>query len=296
MLRKWAETLSLGILMTDQKVNRSENVVQIAGNAEINNQYGLTVNEVRELTGMFMRENFPVLRAEAINAAQVNVNHFLLQFEQKIAQSIGNIDPTRFKDPDIQSSLNDAVIETAKKGSRSNPEILVELVTERLNLRTNDYVSLVVSEAIRVVPRLTPEQIAFLTLVLFLKKTKHDTAKSFNDFLPLASIVLEVSRCSFGLSDSKKSHLEFTGCVKVNGLLSVSIYEIWKANYGFIKEIPDEELKNTIELDYPILHELAKAFSENKLEEMTISSVGQVIAIANLSKRMPGLDFANWVN
>lgn len=282
--------------MTDQNVNRSENVVQIAGNAEINNQYGLTVQEVRELTGMFMRENFPALRAEAIAAAQINVNHFLVQFEEKIAHSMGNIDPTRFKDPDIQSSLNDAVIETAKKGSRSNPEILVELVTERLNLRTSDYVSLVVSEAIKVVPRLTPEQIGFLTLILFLKKTKHTFAKSLNDLLPLASIVLEVSRCSFGLSDSKKSHLEFTGCVKVNGFVSVSIYEIWKVNYGFLKEIPDEELKNIIELDYPILHQLAKSFNENKLEEFTISSVGQVIAIANLSKRMPGLDFANWVN
>ena len=51
-----------------------------------------------------MRENFPVLRAEAIADAQANVETFLRQFEEKIAQNIGRIDPNRFKEPDIQSS------------------------------------------------------------------------------------------------------------------------------------------------------------------------------------------------
>lgn len=282
--------------MTEQNVNRSENVVQVAGNVEINNRYGLAVHEVKELTKIFMRENFPVLRAEAIAAAQANVQQFLHEFEGKLAQNIGRIDPNRLKDPDIQSSINDAVLETAKKGHRSNSDILADLVIERLNIRTNDYVSLVVSEAIKVVPRLTPEQIGFMTLVLFMNSTKVTTAASLADILPLASAVLETSQNSFGLSESQKSHLEFAGCASILQLLSNSAYSIWKANYDFLKDIPDEELKKTIERDFPVLHQLAKAFDDNKLGQISLTSVGKVIGLANLSKRVPGLEYANWLN
>ncbi len=282
--------------MTEQNVNRSENVVQVAGNVEINNRYGLAVHEVKELAQIFMRENFPVLRAEAIAAAQINVEQFLREFEGKLAQNIGRINTDRFKDPDIQSSINDAVLETAKKGRRSNPDLLADLVIERLNTGTNDYVSLVVSEAIKVVPKLTPEQIGFLTLVLFLSSTKISSAASLTDILPLASIVLETSQHSFGLSDSQKSHLEFAGCASILQIVSNSAYSIWKANYDFLKDIPDEELKNTIERDFPVLHQLAKSFDDNKLGQVTLTSVGKVIGLANLSKRVPGLDYANWLN
>lgn len=282
--------------MTEQSINRSENVLQVAGNVEINNRYGLSVHEVRELTQIFMRENFPVLRAEAIAAAQANVETFLRQFEEKIAQNIEGIDPNKFKDPDIQSSLNDAVLEAAKKGHRSNPDLLVELVTERLNIGTNDYVSLVVSEAIKIVSRLTPEQIGFLTLALFLTSTKVTSASSLNDLIPLATTVLQASQHSFGLSESKKSHLEFAGCAKVLQLVSNSAYAIWKANYDFLKDVPDEELKNMIEKDFPVLHQLAKAFDENQLGQITLTSVGKAIGLANLSKYVPGLQYSNWLN
>lgn len=67
--------------MTEQNVNRSENVVQVAGNVEVKNIYGLAVHEVKELANIFMRENFPVLREEAIAAAQANVQRFLGEFE-----------------------------------------------------------------------------------------------------------------------------------------------------------------------------------------------------------------------
>lgn len=282
--------------MTEQNVNRSENVLQVAGDIEINNRYGLSVHEVRELTQIFMRENLPVLRAEAVAAAQANIEIFLRQFEEKISQNIQRINPNRFKDPDIQSSLNDAVLEAAKKGRRSNPDLLVELVTERLNSETNDYVSLVVSEAIKIVSRLTPEQIGFLTFALFLTSTKVTSATSLKDIVPLATVVLQASQHSFGLSESKKSHLEFTGCAKILQLVSNSAYAIWKSNYDFLKDVPDEELKKTIEQDFPVLHQLAKEFDNNQLGQITLTSVGKAIGIANLSKHVKGLEYSNWLS
>lgn len=282
--------------MTEQNVNRSENVVQVAGNVEINNRYGLAVHEVKELAKIFMRENFPVLREEAIAAAQANVQQFLGEFEHKLVQSIGRIDLNKFRDPDVQSSLNDAVLETAKKGTRSNSDLLAALVIERLNSASSDYVSLVVSEAIKVVPRLTPEQIGFLTLALFMTSTKMASAKSLNDLQPLASAVLLASQNSFGISESQKSHLSYAGCATMLQFMSNSAYSIWKENYDFLKDISDEELKKTIEQDFPVLHTLAKAFDVNKLGQITLTSVGKVIGLANLGKHFPGLEYKNWLS
>lgn len=282
--------------MTEQNVNRSENVVQVAGNVEINNRYGLAVHEVKELAQIFMRENFPVLREEAIAAAQANVQRFLVEFEHKLAQSIGCIDPNKFRDPDVQSSLNDAILETAKKGTRSNSDLLAELVIERLNSASSDYVSLVVSEAIKVVPRLTPEQIGFLTLALFMTSTKITSVKSLNDLQPFASVVLLASQNSFGISESQKSHLSYAGCATMLQFMSNSAHSIWKANYDFLKDIPDEELKTTIEKDFPELHTLAKAFDDTKLGQITLTSVGKVIGLANLAKFVPGLEYKNWLS
>lgn len=282
--------------MTEQNVNRSENVVQVAGNVEINNRYGLAVSEVKELAQIFMRENFPVLREEAIAVAQANVQQFLGDFEHKLVQSIGRIDLNKFRDPDVQSSLNDAVLATAKKGTRCNSDLLAELVIERLNSASSDYVSLVVSEAIQVVPRLTPEQIGFLTLAFFMTSTKMTSAKSLNDFQPLASVVLLASHNSFGISESQKSHLSYAGCSTMLQFMSNSAYSIWKANYDFLKDIPDEELKKTIEKDFPVLHTLAKAFDDTQLGQITLTSVGKVIGLANLAKHFPGLEYKNWLS
>lgn len=282
--------------MTEQSVNRSENVLQVAGNVEVNNRYGLSVSEVRELTQIFMRENFPVLRAEAVAAAQINVDAFLRQFEEKLAQHIGKIDPNKFKDPDVQSSLNDAVMEAGKKGARSNSELLAELVTERVSTGNSDYVSLVISEAIKVVSKLTPEQIGFLTLALFLTSTKVADAKSLDALIPLATIVLQASQNSFGLSESKKSHLEFAGCAKVIQFMSNSAYVIWKSNYEFLKDVPDDELKRMIEQKYPVLDQLAQAFDQNQMGQITLTSVGKAIALADLAKRFPGIAYGNWLN
>lgn len=282
--------------MTNQKVNKSDNVIQVAGNVEVKNQYGLAVHEVRELAQLFMRENLPVLRAEALKVAEENVQNFLGTFEEELAKKIEKIDPNKFKDPDVQASMNDAVIEVAKKGNRSNAEILCDLIIERASAKTDDYISLVAGEAIKIVPRLTSHQIGFLTLVVFLRHMRDPKAAKINDIEPLAKAVLEISQQSIGLSESQKSHLQFAGCLSILQLVTNTAYAIWKAEYPFLKDVPDNQLKQTIEHECPNLHILAQAFEDNKLAQISLTSVGQLIGLSNLSKRLGSLNYANWIN
>lgn len=78
--------------------------------------------------------------------------------------------------------------------------------------------------------------------------------------------------------------------------MSNSAYSIWKANYDFLKDITDEELKKTIENEHPELYMLAKAFDDNQLGQITLTSVGKVIGLANLAKSFQGLEYKNWLS
>ena len=94
----------------NQSVNKSENVLQVSGDVAITHNYGLSVNELKSLVDIFMKENLPKLREEAAKEAAKNVSIFLQDFEKNIYEKLKSIDTEKFKDPDVQSSINDAVI------------------------------------------------------------------------------------------------------------------------------------------------------------------------------------------
>ena len=282
--------------MTKQNISDSENIVQIAGNATVNN-YGLAVHEVRELALLFLKENFPQLRAEAMAAADNNVKNFIKTFEENLSKTIAGIDATKFKDPDIQSSLNDAVLAAAKKGEKSNQDILVELVLERVSTKTDDFVSLVAAEAIKVAPRLTKEQICFLSLVLFHHNFKVTNAISLDQINSYAQLILDIVKPVLnGFSESNKMHLEYAGCVSINRVTGNSPYTLWKNNNDFLKEISEQDIQSQIEHSCPALGLLAKAYIDNNIGQINLTSVGIIIALANFPKSLGKLQYSNWLN
>jgi len=281
--------------MTNQNVNKSENVVQVAGNVTVNNQIGLAVSEVRELVAIFMRENMPVLREEAIKIAHENAAVFVASFEEKLTAAGHLVDPERFKDPDVQSSLNDAVLEAAKKGSRANIDLLNELLIERVSAKTSEFVSMVAAEAIKVVSRLTPAQIAFLTIVQFFRAMSVHSAESLADVEPLGEIILELSRPGFGISDAQKSHLQSVGCVSILPMFTNTPERILKAKYGFLSDKSEEEVRNLID-DFPALRELADAFSRENVAHVSLTTIGQIVALSNLSRHVPNIEYGDWLS
>lgn len=282
--------------MTKQSVSDSRNVVQVAGDATVNN-YGLALQEVRELAMLFLKENFPQLRAEAMTAAENNTSKFLKDFEVRLLAKIEDTDAAKFKDPDVQASLNDAIMAAARKGDKSNQEILIDLVLERVSTKTDDLVSLVAAEAIKVAPRLTKEQILFLSLVLAHHNFKLIGATSLKQIdTKLQPIVNMIKPVIAGFSDSNKAHLAYASCMSINQITSNTPYAIWNHNNDFLKDIPEEALKMEIQTSYPALDALAKSYIDNKLGQITLTSVGIIIALANIQKAIGKLQYSNWLN
>ena len=106
--------------------------VGIQADRDVTVNVGLVVAEVETLTKLFLKENFPKLRQDAMEAVRENVQQFMSKFEAQLGKRFSEVDVAKFRDPDVQFSLNEAVLETAKRGDAANIDLLVTLVLERV--------------------------------------------------------------------------------------------------------------------------------------------------------------------
>ena len=66
--------------MIKWKKNISDNSSGIQADRDINIKIGLGVEEVKNLTLLYLKENFPKLREDAIKTAEENVKEFINEF------------------------------------------------------------------------------------------------------------------------------------------------------------------------------------------------------------------------
>lgn len=275
-----------------QTVGSGAVAIQATGNVSM----GMSFTEVRELCQLFLENNFPALRAEAKAAAEERVQDFSAKLEKRIVDAVAQIDPAKFRDPDVQACLNDAVLSAARRGEAANPDVLCTLVAERISAKSSPFKDIVLSEAVQVVPKLTAEQISLLCLTFFVQ------SMSFNGIPHLA--VLEspglqvktlVERCR-GISHSQKQHVQYAGACSVLNIVSHDPFEMVWNSYKRFGHADLESFKTDLRKTAPTFVEIIELYAETKLWGVTLTSVGQAIALASLSSKLPELDFSVWLH
>lgn len=287
------EVLNKQVTVAGSITLNSDSIQHSGRDINVTQNYGVSINEVKELVEIFMKENLPKLREEAKQEANNNVQIFIDQLQDSLSKSLSKVNPNKFADPDIQSSLNDAVLEVAKKGKKIEVELLSKLLIERVSEGSSDYISLVASEAIKVLGKLTPEQINFLTLVVFMRYTVINGITSLEGLIPLGNEVLSLVG-NIELSVNQRTHLEYAGCAKVSDFMTNKAATIWKNSYGFLKDVPENEIEEKIN-KLPVLKQLTDLFDKNQLGQISLTSVGQLIGLINLSRKVQDLNYSNWI-
>lgn len=194
--------------------------IQADGNVTINN-YGMTLAEVREIFDYLFNENFP--KMQALRRAYDNVLLLFRELEAQFPDRYAEIDPDKFKDPDVQFTLNDAVRETAKRGDAANIDLLVNLIFERVSKDNSDLLDLTCSEAIKIVPRLTRPQIDLLSVVLLLYFEYNSVANitAVSDYEPIFQMAHPLVKSASGLSRWDMGYLETHRClIRLFGMLA----------------------------------------------------------------------------
>ena len=258
--------------------------------------HGLSVTEVRDLCALFLRNNFPELREEARRTAEEHVKSFANTLEQKLINDAASIVLEKFREPDVQAAINDAVQASARKGPAANPAILSTLISERVAKSTNDYKDIVLSEAVQVVPRLTGPQVALMSFVHFVKSTVIQNLPNVAALEGHGQVALRLSSPGFGLSESQKQHIQYAGAASVNNLLGGDIYDLYaKQAYAYLGFVDGASLKTALAAQAPSFAKLLDQFASDELWTVQLTSVGQAIAIANISNFVGKLDYTNWL-
>jgi hypothetical protein len=266
----------------------------IQAGRDINIQ-GLSVSEVRELCTLFLRDNFPQLREEAKKAAEEHVRAFANSLESRLADNAASIAFEKFKEPDVQATINDAVQASARKGNNANPTVLSTLILERVAKNTNSYKDIVLSEAVHIVPKLTGQQIALLSLVHSVRSMVYQGLPNIAALEVKGKVAMAYSYAGFGLSESQKQHLQYAGAASVNNLLGGDIFDIQTQEYEYFGIADGDTFKKELTTNAPSYLKLLNQFSNDNLFAVHLTSVGQAIALANISNFIGRLDYSVWL-
>lgn len=256
---------------------------------------GLSVSEVRELCILFLRDNFPRLREEAKRTAEEQVRAFATDLEARLANDAAFIALEKFREPDVQAAINDAVQASARRGAAANPNVLSTLISERVAKKTNDYKDVVLSEAVHAVPRLTGQQIALLSFVHCVRSMIYQGLPHINGLEQVGRVALTFSSPGFDLSESQKQHLQYAGVASVNNILGGDIFDIQRQEYKHFGIADATSFKVALATDAPSYLRLLEQFTTDNLFAVNLTSVGQAIALANISNFIGKLDYTIWL-
>lgn len=198
-----------------QKQEVTEGAVAIQAGNNVNLNVGLTFSEVKEICHLLFQENFPKLCEIAEQTAIQNVENYLSNLENKFIENLNRIDFNKIKDPDVQYSLNEIISASARKGDKIDSDVLSELIIERISISSNDIISIVCSEAMKIVPKLTGEHIAFLSLCHYLSSIQHNNFQHIEQFESLGKTILQLVQNGIDISDSNKTYLHYTGTLSI---------------------------------------------------------------------------------
>lgn len=257
---------------------------------------GLTVAEVKEICVLILRDNFPQLREDARRTAEEHVKTFADLLENRLANDAASIVLDKFREPDVQAAINDAVQASARKGQAANPDILSTLISERVARNTNEYKDIVLSEAVQVVPRLTNAQIGLLSFAHFVKSVVVQNLPNIGALEPFGQQALVFSSPGFGLSQSQWQHIQYAGAASINNLVGGDIYDsLGNEPYKYLVPTGDMSFKDAVNQQAPLFGKLLDQFNSENLFRLELTSVGQAIAIANISNYLGKLDYTIWL-
>lgn len=149
-------------------IQAGQNVTEVIVDQSRHSHYhhGVALSELIPLCTQIFDLNFPRLLAQAKDTARENAEKFAVDLKESIEQKLDKVILEKFADPDVQVLINESVQSVGRLGKNAHPSILKKLITERVGQYENeDYLNILYSQAVSLVPRLTLGHIEFLAFL-----------------------------------------------------------------------------------------------------------------------------------
>lgn len=236
---------------------KSNKQAQKSGNGSLNIQAGhdveitsgLSYEDAKNIALDVFQANFyklvGIAQETAKQRAEEITDKFLTELQKRNPEGLKNA-----KDVDFQHSLFVVQKEYARTGDKDLGDILVDILVDRSKEDERSILQIVLNESLQIAPKLTPNQIATLTVIFTLRHTKFlrmDSLESLKDYIdhrisPFVS--------SLSVHQALYQHLVYAGCGSIS-IGQTSIEKLFRATYPglFSKGFSSEEIK---ELGHPI--------------------------------------------
>lgn len=276
-------------------ISHNSTGIQAEGDVTVN--VGLTFEQVEKLTNLFLEQNFPKLREDAMQKAMENTQLFLAEFEKKLSQEFQNINPEKFSDPDVQYSLNEAVVESAKRGNKSNFDVLADLVIKKAYSNQTDLQSLSISEAIKVVARLTTEQINLLCIEYIFSHMSLPNFEHLHNYDKTCQLLYGLTSGLDKLTGWNIQYLSTQNCVETHFISGMQdVVKMFQEKYkDKLSSLKPEEIREQINTS-KYLKDFVAIYEKNQLNDLHLTLIGQLIAAVRIAKYLPqSIDFMNYI-
>lgn len=242
---------------------------QLGGTTNIS---GLTYTEAKDLFSVLFKQNFPVLKEEAMKICEERITNFEKEFFDKCSQKVNEDKISKFAEPDIQNDCNEITKIVATKNDSVTNSLLIEILTNKIN-NDDELQNIASSEAMKVAGKLTETQLKIILLAMIVVYTTYNT-KNIDRLEADIKDLLEVLSIEY-IENIDIEHLAYTGCINK--------VQFRNDFYHLIHRIYDEiipELKNIHEFSkYPSIKKLQDIWDNKNLKYIELTSVGKVIAI-----------------
>lgn len=272
----------------------AKNALAVQAGRDVN--VGMSFTEVERVFTILFENNFPKLQEIAARTAEENVTKFVGKLKEDFVRNSEKIDMSKIAEPDVQYMFNDIMKSNARKGEKANPEILSALVVQRISTDSNDMLSLTCGEAMDIVPKLNTEHISFLTFHQMMYKVFNLAYTKYTEFEEWGQLIMKVSNNIFELSDINIKYLEYLGVLSKDYVVQNQFYKGTLKAYSFLKDVAYNVMDNEFKVNAPTFYNLIKYCENNFLSQIQLTPIGQLIALVNIKKVIPAIDYKVWIN
>lgn len=197
---------------------------------EINNNYGLTYSEAKEIAMEVFRSNFTILKNEAVEVAEKRAIEISEKILSRLFTDLPNV-IDNLKTPGFQDAMFIAQKAYAKSGHETTRDLLVELLHERSKITDVNLQQIIIDEALNIIPKLTPAQLDLLTLNYLIAGRSHNKTSGVDfteDFVNLLS-PFSAPRNRY---EENNLHLIYLGCAYSKNVKYSNFEKLISTNYG----------------------------------------------------------------
>lgn len=266
----------------DASAGANSTVNQAGRDITVNNvQSDMTYERVRTISLDVFKANFYDLGEDVRQIANKRAEEITNQFIEKLLSENPHL-LENTSDPDIRYDLFDIQKAYARFGDTEMAELLIDVLVQRTKAE-DSFSSIVLNEALTVIPKLTKFQINILSVLYVIESVRyinpgHKTISSFYDaFLsPFIDDRLLPKNHQFYL------HLQSCGCLAVTLMANLKLVDIFQKKFD--DRYPDLELIMQEIREDDKLDAFEKSWSGDALlKRCALSSVGLAIGLANFN-------------